>query len=602
MASWHMQALDNALLVVSAVDGIKPGTERMLQAADAAELPAVAFVNGLDRERANFEAALDSMKDLSRKPVAVSVPVMGEGSFEGVIDLTSMKFVSADGAEGPIPDALAEDIEAQRLELIESLAECDDRLLEKYLEEGELTDDEIRDGFLSGVRNRQILPVLCGSATSEIGTGTVLRAITEWLSSPADRGAWKASPMAEGGVENALPEIDAVFSAVVFKTIVDRYAGTLSVMRVVSGNLQGDSAILDATRGEKLRVGKIFQIQGENHSPVASAGPGAIVCVAKLKNVHTGDVLTGERNGVRLQEPNMPEGVISYAIEVGAEGDEDKVFSSLGRLAEEDPSIHIGREASTGEFLLVGMGELHIRTTVAKLKRLFEVDVMLKTPKVPYRETITRSVTHVEGKLKKQSGGKGMFGVCYLDLEPLPRGTGIEFEDAIVGGAIPRGLIPAVEKGVMESCDRGPLAGYPVVDVKVRCVDGKHHPVDSNEMAFKLAGSFGFKSGIEQATPTILEPVMNVEVTAPESNVGDIMGDISGRRGRVQASESRGSSTVVKASVPMSEMLEYASVLTSMTGGAGSFHMEFSHYDEVPASQREKLVESARSAEDKAAS
>jgi len=591
-----LQALDGAILVVSAVDGVKAGSDKMLRIAEAAEMPALAFINGLDRERADFDAALASMADLPLTAVAVAFPVHVGNELSGIVDLSTMQFLGSDGSEGPIPDSHAEEAAKRRLELVESLAETDDTLLEKYLEDGELGDEAVRAGLVTAVRSRQLLPVFCGVATSEVGAKALLRGITEWLPSPEDRGAWKASPLTEGGSDTALPQADAPFSALVFKTIIDRYAGTLSILRVVSGTLRSEASILDATRGSKTRVGKLLLMQGEKHVDAASAGPGDVVAVTKLKDVHTGDVLTDEKNGLRLQEPEMPHGVISYAIEADANSDEDKVFASLARLVEEDPSLHLGREASTGEFLLMGMGELHIRTTVAKLKRVFEVSVNLKTPKVPYRETITRSVKHVEGKLKKQSGGKGMFGVCYLDLAPLPRGEGIQFEDAIVGGAIPRGLIPAVERGVLESCDRGPLAGFPVVDVKVRCVDGKHHPVDSNEMAFRLAGSFGFKSGIEKARPTILEPIMNAEVCTPESHVGDIMGDISSRRGRVQTTEARGAATVIKASVPMSEMLEYASSLTSMTGGTGTFTMEFSHYDEVPAHQREKLIEAAKAA------
>jgi elongation factor G len=319
-----------------------------------------------------------------------------------------------------------------------------------------------------------------------------------------------------------------------------------------------------------------------------------VVAVAKLKDTHTGNVLTAEKGGLKLPEIAIPHGVLSYAIEARSKGDEDKVFSSLARLVEEDPTLQVGRDASTGEFLLTGMGELHIRHTVHKLQRMFDVEVDLKTPKVPYRETVTGRVENVEGKLKKQTGGKGMFGVCYLTLEPLPRGEGVQFVDEIVGGAIPRNLIPAVEKGIRESCASGPLAGFPVVDVRVRCIDGKHHSVDSNEMAFKLAGSFGFKAAVEKARPTLLEPIMNVEVTVPDDFVGDIMGDVSSRRGRVQSSEARGSSQVIKAQVPMAEMLEYASALTSMTGGKGAFHMEFFHYEEVPAQVRERIIAEAK--------
>ncbi|MCZ6463268.1 MAG: EF-Tu/IF-2/RF-3 family GTPase, partial [Proteobacteria bacterium] len=379
-------------------------------------------------------------------------------------------------------------------------------------------------------------------------------------------------------------------------TQIDRYAGTLSIIRVVSGTIHSDSHALNASTGEKVRVGKLLLLLGEKHEDVPEAGPGDVVAVAKLKDAHTGNVLAGEKSDIHLVEPTLPQGVLSYAIQAKSQGDEDKVYTALGRLVEEDPTLQLGRDASTGEFLLTGMGELHIRTTVQKMRRMFEVEVELKTPKVPYRETITRSVQGVEGKLKKQTGGKGMFGVCYLDVEPKPRGEGVEFVDQIVGGKIPRGLIPAVEKGIYESCEAGPLAGFPVVDIRIKCVDGKYHAVDSNEMAFKLAASFGFKAAVEQARPTLLEPVMTAEISVPDESVGDIMGDISSRRGRVQTSENRGNATVIVAQIPMAEMLEYASALTSLTGGKGEFHMEFSHYDEVPAAVREKIIAGAKAA------
>jgi len=321
-----------------------------------------------------------------------------------------------------------------------------------------------------------------------------------------------------------------------------------------------------------------------------------VVAGAKFKTVRTGHVLTAEKGGPNLEPLPIPQGVISYAISAHEKGDEDKVFTSLGRLVDEDPTLQLGRDPATGEFLLTGRGELHVRTTVARLERMFGVTVDLRTPKVPYRETIRKAAVNVEGKLKKQTGGKGMFGVCYLTLEPLPRGAGIEFSDEIVGGSIPRGLIPAVEKGVHEASVAGPLAGYPVVDLKVRCIDGKHHAVDSNEMAFKLAASFGFKSAMEQASPTLLEPIMDVHVAVPDQYVGDVMGDLSSRRGRVGTGEAQGSAQVIQAQVPMSEMLEYASALTSITGGQGEFHMEFSHYDEAPAQVREKVVAEAAAA------
>jgi len=588
-----LQALDAAVLVASASDGAKVGTDKMWRAARASGLPVVTFLNGFDRERADLDAALASLSELDDlKPVLVSLPIGSGEGLSGVVDLVRRTAVAADGSEGAIPTELADEAETRRLELVEAVAECDDELLEKYLEEGDLADEEVAAGLVAGVRSGAIVPVLVGSAPREIGVDPLLRGLVEWLPSPADRQPWTtADGQAEVAADAATP-----FSAIVFKTIVDRYAGTLSVMRIVSGTLLPDCTISNASRDAKVRVGKLMHLQGEKHVDAAQAGPGDVVAVAKLKDVHTGDVLTAEKDGVRLPSPTIPQGVLSYAIQAKSQGDEDKVYSSLGRLVEEDPTLQLGREASTGEFLLTGMGELHIRTTVKKLKRLFDVDVLLKTPKVPYRETISKSVQHVEGKLKKQTGGKGMFGVCYLDVEPLPRGEGFEFVDKIVGGAIPRNLIPAVEKGVVEAMQRGPLAGFPVVDIRVRCVDGKFHAVDSNEMAFKLAGSFGFKAAVEQAKPKLLEPIMTAEVSVPDDNVGDVMGDISSRRGRVQTSEARGSATVIVAQVPMSEMLEYASTLTSLTGGAGAFHMEFSHYDEVPAAVADRIIAEAKAA------
>ncbi len=498
-----------------------------------------------------------------------------------------MKAVRPDG-EGDVPDDLRDAAQAAREQLVEAVAECDDTLLERYLDEGELSEEELALGLVAGTRAGNLTPVFAGAALSEVGIAPLMRGIVELLPSAADR-----RPLLTSAGDEVESSVEAPFSGLVIKTLIDRYAGTLSVIRVVSGTVKHDTTILDTTSGEKERLGKLHVLRGGEHEEVEQAGPGDIVAVAKLKTVHTGHALSAEKGGATLPEIPIPQGVISYAISARSKGDEDKVHASLGRLVEEDPTMHLAREASTGEFLLTGMGELHVRTTVNKLKRMFGLDVDLKTPKVPYRETITRRAENVEGKLKKQTGGKGMFGVCYLTVEPVPRGEGVTFVDEIVGGSIPRSLIPAVQKGVLESCEAGPLAGYPVVDLRVRCIDGKHHSVDSNEMAFKLAGSFSFKSAVEKAKPTLLEPIMNVEVSAPADHVGDIMGDISSRRGRVSTTEAQGSATVVQAQVPMAEMLEYASTLTSMTGGQGEFHMEFSHYDEAPPNVRAKVIEAA---------
>ncbi|MEE2664519.1 MAG: elongation factor G [Myxococcota bacterium] len=588
-----LQALDGVIAVVSAVDGSKIGTEKMLAAVDGKGT--LAFINGMDRERADFDAAVASLALGDRKLVPIAVPLGAADEFRGTIDLLGGKLWTDSGAVD-VPAEASDDVAARRLELVELVAECDDELLERYLEEGELSDDEVRRGLVAGARRGALMPVLCGSATGEIGIEPLLTAIGDLLPSPVDRGSWTARPIEGDGEVQAAPEPEGPLAAVVFKTMIDRYAGTLSVLRIVSGTLSSDSSVLNATSGERVRVGKLFHLKGEKHVDAVSAGPGEIIAVAKLKGVHTGNVVTAEKDGVVLPSPTIPQGVLSYAISPKSQGDEDKVYASLGRLLEEDPTLALGREASTGEFLLTGMGELHIRTTVHKLARMFDCEVDLKTPKVPYRETITGKAEHIEGKLKKQTGGKGMYGVCYLTLEPKPRGEGFEFSDEVVGGAIPRSLIPAVEKGVLEACATGPLAGFPVVDVKVRCIDGKHHSVDSNEMAFKLAGSFGFKTAMEKARPVLLEPIMDVEITVPDENVGDIMGDVSSRRGRVQTSEAKGNATVVIARVPMAEMLEYSTVLTSLTGGKGEFHMHLSHYDPCPRDVQSKIIAKAQAA------
>jgi len=582
-----LQAVDGAVVVVSGVDGAKAGTEKLLKAAHERGASTLAFVNGLDREQADFGRAIDSLGSLEENAVAVAFPIGSGEDLRGVVDVLHMKAV-IDGRVGEIPDELSEEALSRREALMEAVAETDDELLEKYLEEGELSDDEIVHALVAGTRKRAVLPVLCGSALTGIGVDLLLRDLVELLPSPVERGEWEA------GDELVAPDPEGPFAAVVFKTIIDRYAGTLSVFRVVSGTLASDSPLTNATREEKLRGGKLLRLLGEKHEEVDAAVPGDVVAITKLKGVHTGDALAGEKSELRLPALELPEGVLSYAVGA-ASGDDDKVFTALGRLVEEDPALSLGREESTGEFLLTGMGELHIRTSVQKLRRMFDMEVELQKPKVPYRETVTKRVENVEGKLKKQTGGAGMFAVCYIDLEPLPRGEGFEFEDRIVGGAIPRGLVPAVEKGIQEACVRGPLAGFPVVDIRVACVDGKYHSVDSNEMAFKLAGSFALKAAMEKAGAILLEPFMSIEVVVPDEYVGDVMGDMSSRRGLVQSTESKGHASIISAKAPMAELLEYASILTSMTGGKGEFHMSFSHYDGVPAKLAEKIILSRQS-------
>lgn len=595
-----LHALDAAVLVVSAADGAKVGSERMWRTAADLSIPVVAFVNGMDRDRADFEASLESLAKMGARPVVVGLPIGSGASFVGVIDLIAMQAITESGA-GAIPADLEAAARDAHGKLVEAVAECDDALLEHYLEAGELAADEVRRGLVAGVRQAKLVPVIAGSATRALGVETLLGAIAELLPSPVEARTWLGRD-ASGAEKQAEPAPDAPFAAIVFKSVIDRFQGLLSVFRVVSGTLRADTGVVDATNGNKVRVGKLHLLRGHEHVEVPEAGPGDVVAVAKLKDVHTGHALAAEKNGLALAPIPIPKGVLSYAIAAKQKADEDKLFTSLARLVEEDPTLHVERDPHTGQFLLTGMGELHIRIAASRLKRMFGLEIDLSRPKVPYRETITRKVENVEGKLKKQTGGKGMYGVCYLSVEPMPRGGGFEFVDEIVGGAIPRNLIPAVEKGILEALPHGPLAGFPVVDVRVRCIDGKYHPVDSNEMAFKLAGSFGFKTATEQAKPTLLEPVMEVEVAIPDEHMGDVIGDLNSRRGRVQATESRGSGSVVKAQVPMSEMLEYASVLTSLTGGKGAFHMDFSHYEEVPGALRDRIVEEAKAQAAKAES
>jgi elongation factor G len=550
-------------------------------------------VSGIDKDRADFASAVESLRALGANPIPLALPFGAVPNLRGVIDLITMR-ATRDGRTGAPPAELRNLAKEARARLIEAVAESDDALTEIYLEKGALSDAQLEAGLVAATRARKLLPVLCGASTSELGMPALLWAATHLLPSAAERGPWHAERLGDHAEIEAEPSPNAPFSAAVFKTVIDRYAGTLSVMRVVSGTVHHDETVVNATRGEKERLGKLLLLHGSELVEVAEAGPGDVIAVAKLKDVHTGNTLTAERNGLHLPEIPIPQGVISYAISAKSKADEDKLFLALHRLTEEDPTLHVSRDAATGEFLLTGMGELHVRIAVQKLHRLYDVDVELHTPKVPYRETVKGRAENIEGKLKKQTGGKGMYGVAYLTLEPLPRGAGVVFSDEIVGGSIPRNLIPAVEKGIHEAAQHGPLAGFPVVDVRVRCIDGKFHAVDSNEMAFKLAGSYGFKAAMELAKPTLLEPIMRAEVTAPPEQVGDIMGDLAHRRGRVQGTESRGAGMVIKAEVPMAEMLEYASALTSLTGGKGAFHMEFSHYDEMPAQQRDKVIAEAR--------
>jgi elongation factor G len=591
-----LNAVDCAALVLSARDGLRVGSEKAYRMARDRGVALIALANKMDIDRADFAGCAKQLEqELGVRVVRLHYPVGSGDAFEGFVDLLSGKMhrLGADGVQiGDPPAGLADELAAAHLEMVEAVAEGDDTILEKYLETNEISEDEVTATLRKGVREGALLPLLCGAASKNLGGGALLWAMGQVLPDATEMPPRKAR-RGEQEVELAA-DASAPVAALVWKSIADRYAGTLSVFRVVSGVVHADSSLLNARTGAKERVGKILRLRGEETKEVKEVHPGEIAAIPKLKDTRAGDTLCDEKHPVQLPSAPPPRGVISFAVEAVDKNDEEKVFEALNRLREEDPSLTLGRDERTGEFLLTGLGQLHIEVTLDRLRRIFHVDVKLKPPKVPYLETIRAKVQNVEGKHKKQSGGRGQFGVCYLTVEPGPRGSGVSFVDEIKGGAIPRQFIPAVEKGVREACARGLFAGFPMTDIVVRCIDGKYHSVDSSEMAFKTAGSKGIKAAIASAKPTLLEPIMNLEVVVPGSFVGDVMGNLNSRRGRVAGVDARGSADVIKAQVPMAEVLSYASDLTSMTGGQGAFSMEFSHYEEVPASIQEKLVAEAK--------
>ncbi|MGB6066585.1 MAG: elongation factor G [Desulfomonilaceae bacterium] len=592
-----LQAADIAILAVDAVDAVKPLTEKVWAGIEAAGCPRLLVITKMDRDRADFDNVVNNVKEtLKVKPVVLQVPIGKEGGFQGVIDLLSMKAITFNGdgrnpSKGDIPDDLKDEAGSRREVLTEDLAEVDDALMERYLEGDELGPEELASALRQGIVRRVFLPVLACSGSLNKGIQPILDIIADACPSPAEMPAVTGTTPS-GEESSRAPSPDEPFCGYVFKTLADPYAGRLSLFRIFSGKLSADSNFLNASRGVKERFGQLLAVQGKHQKPLESAQAGDIVAVAKLKETLSGDTLTDEKAPIKIPAVALPQAVISFAIEPKAKGDEEKITQSLAKLVEEDPTLTISRDPRTNEFLISGMGQVHIEVVVEKLKRKFGVDVNLKTPKVPYKETI-KGKAKVEGKLKKQTGGRGQFAVAWLELEPLGRGQGFEFVDKIVGGVIPRQYIPAVEKGVVEAMQGGALAGYPVIDVRVTVFDGKYHDVDSSEQAFKIAASKGFKKGVLESTPVLLEPIMNMEIIVPEDCMGDVMGDLNARRGRISGMDARGGSQVIKAQVPMSEVLKYASDLTSMTSGRGIFSMEFSHYEEVPSHITEKIVEAS---------
>lgn len=591
-----MRTLDCAVIILSAISGVKAQTEEIWSWANEFEIPRIAFVNKLDRERASFLRAIDDMeKMLGARGVAIQMPIGLEADFTGVIDLITMKaYVYAkDGSgaftEEAIPAEYSEEAARLREQMVETVAEAYDALTEKYLENGDLTIDEIVDGLRVGTMRNTFTAVLCGAATANIGIAHLLDAICAYLPSPLDRTkAVGIHPKTEEVIERA-PDEKEPFSALVFKTTSDPYTGKITIFRVYSGVLNSDSTIFNSTKGIEERIGQIYELEGKKQHPIKQAVAGDIVAVAKLKETITGDTLCDPAQPIIFEPAKQLLPVISYAIEPKTKADEDKIHNALHRMIEEEPTLESHRDTQTKEFILSGMGQVHLEVIVEKMKRKFGVEVLLKTPKVPYFETI-RGTAKVQGKYKKQSGGRGQYGDCWIEMSPTGRGEGYVFEDKIVGGVIPRQYIPAVDKGIQEASVDGFLAGYPVVDFKVALYDGSFHTVDSSEMAFKVAGSMAFKKAMELCKPVLLEPIVNMKITVPDENMGDVIGDLNSRRGKVVGVEPKANSQIIRALVPMSEVLAYSNDLKSMTSDRGLFSTEFSHYEEVPSHLSQKIV------------
>ena len=594
-----LRVLDGAILVVNAVSGVEVQTEKMWSLARAADVPVIAVVSKMDRERADPAKAVEEIAGILKVPaVPVQLPIGKEAEFRGVIDLFRMKAMIYKGDTGEftlqeIPADLAAEASSAREKLVESCAESDDALIEKFLEGNALTDEEIRDGFRAGVRAMRFLPVLYGSALRNIAVQPVLDLVNFALPDPSYRGEVEGTNPKKKAAEKRPIAANAPFSAQVFKTMADPYAGKLSIFKIFSGTLTPDMSPLNSSKDAVERIGQILRLEGKKQKAVGSASAGEIVAVAKFKETSTGDTLCDPKVPIVFERPASLEAVISFAVRPKTRNDEDKLGSSLARMIEEDPTLRFRKDPQTNEFILAGMGETHVEVAVEKLKRVYGVEVELRTQKIAYFETL-KGKAEAQGKHKKQTGGRGQYGDCWIRLEPQPRGKGFEYVDGIVGGSIPRQYIPAVEKGIVERMSKGVIAGYPVVDVKATVFDGSFHNVDSSEMAFKIAGSLAFKKAALAAKPVLLEPITEMEVVIPEENVGDIIGDLNGRRGRVLGVDALGKSQVVRCQVPLAEVLRYSSDLRSITSGRGQFTMKVSHYEEIPAAIAEKVISESK--------
>jgi len=592
-----LRAVDGAAVVVDAVSGVEVGTEKVWEMVEELGLPRLFVVNKMDRENASFNRALDSIREFfGRQAIPVQLPIGEEKNFAGVVDIVERKAYlfekdeSGKMTEAPVPAGLADEVERRSKELMEMVAESDEKLMEKYFDKGELAPEEFRAGLKKSILHHQIFPVFAASGLANVGAQNVLDGCLAYLPSPVEAGAVKA--VIKGEDKTLPPSADGPFAALVFKTISDPYTGRISLMRVFSGRINPDGAVQNASRDTEEKLGGLFFLQGKEQIVAGQAKAGDIVATAKLKVTATGDTLSAKGSGITFPAIKFPLPSISFAIEPKTRADEDRISQATHRIIEEDPTVRIERDPNTSQLLISGNGELHVRIITERLKKRFNVEVDLKPPKISYLETI-KGKSDVQGRHKKQTGGRGQFGDTWIKFEPLPRGKDFEFEDKVFGGAIPRNFIPSVEKGLQEARKKGVLAGYPTVDFKAILYDGSYHDVDSSDIAFKIAANKAYKKGIREAKPTLLEPVMNVEIYTPEAYMGDIMGNLNGRRGKVQGMEQKGSMRVLKAQVPMSEMLDFEPTLTSITGGRGSFLMEFDHYEEAPSHIQQKIIAEA---------
>lgn len=596
-----LRVADACVVCVSAVAGVEVGTEKVWSYADEQNLPRLVFVNKMDRENADFDRALAQLQQFfGLKVVPVQVPMGAEADFRGIIDLLEMKayLFGGDGkkiSETGIPAEYADKAAAYREKLMEAVAESDDELLLKYLDGQPLEQEEMKAGLRKGVLAGKVMPVLCGSATLNYGVQPLLEMIVSSLPSPADVGVVQARKLESDEAAQLKIASGGPLAALVFKTFADPFVGKISYFKVYSGTMRGDSQIYNVNKDKAERVGQLFSMLGKSQLNMEQVTAGDIAAVAKLQMTATGDTLSDKNTGLILEPVSFPEPVITYAVEPKKQGEEDKVAAGLARFLEEDPTFRMERSTEVKQTLISGMGELHLEFISSKLAKKFGVEVDLTLPKIPYKETI-RGTAKVEGRHKKQSGGRGQFGHVWIEFSPLPPGEQFVFEDKIFGGSVPRQYIPAVEKGLREALESGTLAGFQVVDIKASLYDGSFHTVDSSEMAFKIAAHLAFKKGMEQAKPVLLEPVMLAEVSVPEQFMGDIMGDMNSRRGRILGMESAQGFQKIKAHVPMSEMLKYSIDLRSMTQGRGSFTMKFDHYEEVPAQIAEQVIASAKAA------